>query len=148
MYTFFGCCQFYAEMMEICPVGLSNPSSHPRVSVQEKRKKYYSWIPPGDFPAEDGSCPAKWIQTVFISQNYVSPLWLCTKSNSLICCIDSHSSLPPLETYGARLSLSQRYALSAHATWCVALHIQISTQHERWLWQMSRLNERHVIVSQ
>lgn len=39
----------------------------------------------------------KRIQTLFISQNYVSPLWHGTKSKwkSLICCIDSCSSVPP-----------------------------------------------------
>lgn len=43
-------------------------------------KGYYSRFPPGDFPVEDAGGPVKRIQTLFISQNYVSPLWLCTKS--------------------------------------------------------------------
>lgn len=88
------------------------------------RKGYYSWFPPGDFPVEDGGGPVKRIQTPFISQNYVSPLWHCTKSKwkSLICCIDSHSSVPPFHTYGACSSLTQRYATlgPCHMAYCVA----------------------------
>ncbi len=63
-------------------------------------------------PVEDGNGPVKWIQTLFISQNYVSPLWYCAKSKwkSLICCIDSKSFVTPFHTYGACLSLTQRYA--------------------------------------
>lgn len=42
---------------------------------EKGRNEYYSRVPPGDFPTEEDGGPVKWIQTLFISQNYVSPLW-------------------------------------------------------------------------
>lgn len=104
------------------------------------RKGYYSWFPLGHFPVEDGGGPVKWIQTLFISQNYVSPLWHRTKSKwkSLICCIDSHSLVPPLHTYGACPSLTQRYAtLSAcHMAHCVAY------SNFSGIWKLTMTNEQ------
>lgn len=104
------------------------------------RKRYYSWVPPGDFPVEDGGSLVKWIQTLFISQNYVSPLWHCTKSKwkSLICCIDSHNSEPPFHTYGACPSLTQRYATLSpcHMAYCVAY------SNFSGIWKLTMTNEQ------
>lgn len=68
---------------------------------------------------------------LFISQNYVRPLRRCTKSKwkSLICCIDSHGSAPPVHTW--RLPISDTLS---PATWPIVLHIQVSLVYERWLW--------------
>lgn len=118
----------------------SNPSAKPCVSVDEGRKGYYSWVPPGDFPVEDGGGPVKWIQTLFISQNYVNPLWHCTKSKwkRLICCIDSHSSVPPFHTYGACPSLTQSYATCCpcHMAYCVAY------SNFCGIWKLTMTNEQ------
>ena len=84
--------------------------------------------------------PVKWIQTLLISQNYVSPLWHCTKSKrkSLICCIDSHSSAPPFHTYGACPSLTKRYATlgPCHMAYCVAY------SNSGGIWKLTVTNER------
>lgn len=45
----------------------SNPSAKPCVSV-EGGAEYYSWVPPGDFPVEDGGSIVKWIQTVYFPE--------------------------------------------------------------------------------
>lgn len=50
-----------------------------RVSVWGGKKSKFFMVPPGDFPVEDGG-PVKWIQTLFISQNYVSLASSSTKS--------------------------------------------------------------------
>lgn len=112
------------------------------VSVWRKggREGYYPWFPPGHFPVEDGGGPVKWIQTLFIFQNYVSPLWHCTKSKwkSLICCIDSHCLVPPFHTYGACPSLTQRYATpgTRHMAHCVAY------SNFSGIWKLTMTNEQ------
>lgn len=120
------------------------------VSVWRKggREGYYPWFPPGHFPVEDGGGPVKWIQTLFIFQNYVSPLWHCTKSKwkTLICCIDSHCLVPPFHTYGARPPVADTEICHSrhmpHGALCCIL--KISVEYESWLWQMSRHEERCV----
>lgn len=48
-------CQFYAVKMKMCPPGLSNPSTRPRVSAPTgERRSVIHEVPTGDFPTEDG----------------------------------------------------------------------------------------------
>lgn len=100
----------------------SNPSAKPCVSVEGGENIIHGSLL---VISQWKMAAALWSEyRLFISQNYVSPLWHCTKSKwkSLICCIDSHSSAPPFHTYGACPSLTQRYAAlgQCHMAYCVA----------------------------
>lgn len=118
----------------------SNPSANPCVSAEGEEKDIIHGSLLVISQWKDGGGPVKRIQTLFISQNYVSPLWHCSKSKwkSLICCIDSHRSVPPFHTYGACLSLTQRNATLSpcHMAYCVAY------SNFRAIWKLTMTNEQ------
>lgn len=134
-------CQFYAVKMKMCPPGLSNPSTSPRVGTPRgERRSVIHEVPTGDFPTEDGGRPAKWIQTVFISQNHVSPLRGAAQSQTfLICRIDWHGSQPAFGTHmAATRPPSQQKCLTARCAPCCIFKSEPKTRGDYDKWAESR----------